>query len=88
VVESGTDPSRSGEPLHRVDEQDFAAWERPQSAGSSRAHARGGVLVLSEHHMGAFHDRMTQRLADRARPPRRRGSVARQGVCRRERLGP
>jgi Rieske 2Fe-2S family protein len=33
---------------------------------SSRAYARGGVLVPSEHHLGAFH----QWVRDRLRPIR------------------
>jgi Rieske 2Fe-2S family protein len=49
--------------FHRVNEQDFAACERTQPAMSSRAYAQGGVLVPSEHHIGAFHDWVTQRLA-------------------------
>ena len=61
-MESGKDVSRSVELFHRVNEQDFAACERTQPAMSSRAHARGGVLVPSEHHIGAFHDWVTQRL--------------------------
>ncbi len=64
VVESGKDVSRSVELFHRVNEQDFAACERTQPAMSSRAYARGGVLVPSEHHIGAFPDWVTQRLAD------------------------
>ena len=63
VVESGQEVSRSVELFHRVNEQDFAACERTQPAMSSRAYAKGGVLVPSEHHIGAFHDWVTQRLA-------------------------
>jgi glycine betaine catabolism A len=63
VVESGRDVSRSVELFHRVNEQDFAACERTQPAMSSRAYAKGGVLVPSEHHIGAFHDWVIQRLA-------------------------
>ncbi len=63
VVESGRDVSRSVELFHRVNEQDFAACERTQPAMSSRAYAEGGVLVPSEHHIGAFHDWVTQRLS-------------------------
>jgi Rieske 2Fe-2S family protein len=62
VVASGRDVSRSVELFHRVNEQDFAACERTQPAMSSRAY-EGGVLVPSEHHIGAFHDWVTQRLA-------------------------
>jgi phenylpropionate dioxygenase-like ring-hydroxylating dioxygenase large terminal subunit len=46
----------------RVNAQDFAACERCQPAMASRAYARGGVLVPSEHHIGAFHDWLTARL--------------------------
>jgi glycine betaine catabolism A len=63
VVESGKDVSRSVELFHRVNEQDFAACERTQPAMSSRAYANGGVLVPSEHHIGAFHEWLTQRLS-------------------------
>lgn len=41
--------------FHRVNEQDFAACERTQPAMSSKAYREGGVLVPSEHHIGAFH---------------------------------
>ena len=64
VVESGKDVSRSVELFHRVNEQDFAACERTQPAMSSRAYVNGGVLVPSEHHIGEFHDWLTQRLSD------------------------
>src|SRR4051812_10288463 len=64
VVASGKDVSRSVELFHRVNEQDFEACERTQPAMSSRAYANGGVLVPSEHHIGAFQDWVTQRLAD------------------------
>ncbi|MGY1782950.1 aromatic ring-hydroxylating oxygenase subunit alpha [Geodermatophilus sp. SYSU D01036] len=63
VVESGRDVSRSVELFHRVNEQDFAACERTQPAMSSRAYADGGVLVPSEHHIGLFHEWLTQRLS-------------------------
>jgi Rieske 2Fe-2S family protein len=63
VVESGKDVTRSVELFHRVNEQDFAACERTQPAMSSRAYANGGVLVPSEHHIGAFHEWLTQRLS-------------------------
>ncbi|ADP79342.1 aromatic ring-hydroxylating oxygenase subunit alpha [Pseudofrankia inefficax] len=56
VVEAGTDLDRSVELFDRVNRQDFAACERCQPAMASRAYARGGVLVPSEHHLGAFHD--------------------------------
>jgi Rieske 2Fe-2S family protein len=63
VVESGKDVSRSVELFHRVNEQDFEACERCQPAMSSRAYAKGGVLVPSEHHIGAFHEWLQARLA-------------------------
>jgi Rieske 2Fe-2S family protein len=56
VVASGKDVSRSVELFHRVNEQDFEACVRTQPAMSSRAYREGGVLVPSEHHIGAFHD--------------------------------
>jgi Rieske 2Fe-2S family protein len=62
VVESGKDLSRSVELFHRVNEQDFAAAERCQLAANSRAYATGGVLVPSEHHIGLFHEWVTQQL--------------------------
>jgi Rieske 2Fe-2S family protein len=55
VVASGADLSRSVELFDRVNRQDFAACEACQPSMSSRAYARGGVLVPSEHHIGAFH---------------------------------
>ncbi|MBW6434475.1 aromatic ring-hydroxylating dioxygenase subunit alpha [Actinoplanes hulinensis] len=64
VVESGRDVSRSVELFHRVNVQDFEACERCQPAMGSRAYARGGVLVPSEHHIGAFHEWVTGRLGD------------------------
>ncbi|MFH8381314.1 aromatic ring-hydroxylating dioxygenase subunit alpha [Kitasatospora sp. NPDC018058] len=62
VVESGTDLSRSVELFHRVNVQDFEACDRTQLGMDSRAYARGGVLVPSEHHIGAFHEWVTERL--------------------------
>ncbi|AHH96539.1 aromatic ring-hydroxylating dioxygenase subunit alpha [Kutzneria viridogrisea] len=62
VVAEGKDVSRSVELFHRVNEQDFAACERCQPTMSSRAYRRGGVLVPSEHHIGAFHDWVSARL--------------------------
>jgi Rieske 2Fe-2S family protein len=62
VVESGKDLSRSVELFHRVNEQDFDAAERCQLASNSKAYASGGVLVPSEHHIGLFHEWVTQRL--------------------------
>jgi Rieske 2Fe-2S family protein len=55
VVGSGADLSRSVELFDRVNRQDFAACEACQPAMSSRAYRAGGVLVPSEHHIGAFH---------------------------------
>ncbi|MFE6285497.1 aromatic ring-hydroxylating dioxygenase subunit alpha [Streptomyces sp. NPDC057877] len=55
VVASGADVSRSVELFHRVNRQDFDACERTQPAMASRAYRDGGVLVPSEHHIGAFH---------------------------------
>ena len=63
VVASGKDVSHSVELFHRVNQQDFDACERCQPAMSSRAYARGGVLVPSEHHIGEFHQWVEQVLA-------------------------
>jgi Rieske 2Fe-2S family protein len=63
VVESGKDVSRSVELFDRVNRQDFEACERTQPGMSSRLYAKGGVLVPSEHHIGAFHDWVQQKLA-------------------------
>jgi Rieske 2Fe-2S family protein len=63
VVESGRDVERSVELFHRVNEQDFDACERCQPGMSSRVYRDGGVLVPSEHHIGAFHAWVEQRLA-------------------------
>jgi len=63
VVQAGQDLDRSVELFHRVNQQDFDACERCQLAASSRAYAGGGVLVPSEHHIGAFHTWVTDRLA-------------------------
>ncbi|MCW2873989.1 aromatic ring-hydroxylating dioxygenase subunit alpha [Actinacidiphila oryziradicis] len=62
VVASGKDVSRSVELFDRVNRQDFDACERCQPAMSSRLYAKGGVLVPSEHHIGAFHDWIHDRL--------------------------
>jgi Rieske 2Fe-2S family protein len=62
VVASGRDVSRSVELFHRVNEQDFEACVRTQPAMSSRAYRDGGVLVPSEHHIGAFHDWLQSRI--------------------------
>ena len=63
VVAGGADLSRSVELFDRVNRQDFAACEACQPAMSSRAYARGGVLVPSEHHIGDFHEWVLSRLA-------------------------
>ena len=62
VVGSGADLSGSVELFDRVNRQDFEACERCQPGMSSRAYAQGGVLVPSEHHIGAFHEWILQRL--------------------------
>jgi Rieske 2Fe-2S family protein len=63
VVAAEKDVSRSVELFHRVNQQDFDACERCQPGMSSRIYARGGVLVPSEHHIGAFHSWVTEALA-------------------------
>ncbi|MFE9396905.1 aromatic ring-hydroxylating dioxygenase subunit alpha [Streptomyces flavidovirens] len=65
VVDSGKDVSRSVELFDRVNRQDFDACERCQPAMSSRLYAKGGVLVPSEHHIGAFHSWIHARLGTR-----------------------
>ncbi len=67
--------SRSVELFHRVNQQDFDACERCQPAMSSRVYRDGGVLVPSEHHIGAFHNWLRATLA-RAALRRRAHSVA------------
>ncbi|MCB5907765.1 aromatic ring-hydroxylating oxygenase subunit alpha [Streptomyces pinistramenti] len=62
VLASGADVSRSVELFHRVNTQDFDACERTQPAMHSRAYRDGGVLVPSEHHIGAFHQWVTASL--------------------------
>jgi Rieske 2Fe-2S family protein len=62
VVGTGRDVPRSVELFHRVNEQDFEACERCRPAMASRAYAQGGVLVLSEHHIGGFHDWLAHKL--------------------------
>ncbi|MDP9849672.1 aromatic ring-hydroxylating oxygenase subunit alpha [Streptosporangium lutulentum] len=62
VVEGGKDLGPSVELFHRVNVQDFDACERCQPAMNSRAYAGGGVLVPSEHHIGAFHDWVLEKL--------------------------
>jgi phenylpropionate dioxygenase-like ring-hydroxylating dioxygenase large terminal subunit len=63
VVARDDDVSRSVELFHRVNQQDFDACERCQPAMSSRIYAHGGVLVPSEHHIGAFHQWVASKLA-------------------------
>lgn len=63
VVTSGRDVTASVELFHRVNQQDFDACERTQPSMSSRMYAAGGVLVPSEHHISAFHDWVSARLA-------------------------
>jgi Rieske 2Fe-2S family protein len=64
VVDSGKDVTASVELFHRVNQQDFDACERCQPAMSSKVYATGGVLVPSEHHIGAFHDWITDKIGD------------------------
>ncbi|MGH3832221.1 MAG: aromatic ring-hydroxylating oxygenase subunit alpha [Pseudonocardiaceae bacterium] len=64
VIESGKDLSRSVELFHRVNQQDFKACERCQLTMGSRAYARGGLLVPSEHHIGGFHDWLRDMIKD------------------------
>jgi Rieske 2Fe-2S family protein len=66
VVEQGRDVSHSVELFHRVNQQDFAACERCQPSMSSRAYRDGGVLVPSEHHIGAFHGWLRSALGEQA----------------------
>ena len=60
---SGADVSRSVQLFDLVNRQDFAACERCQPSMNSRVYAAGGVLVPSEHHIGAFHEWVQGRLA-------------------------
>ncbi|WP_438489356.1 aromatic ring-hydroxylating oxygenase subunit alpha [Streptomyces sp. S186] len=64
VIDSGADVGKSVELFHRVNVQDFDACERTQPAMDSRAYRDGGVLVPSEHHIGAFHAWVTAQLTD------------------------
>ncbi|BDH04973.1 MULTISPECIES: aromatic ring-hydroxylating oxygenase subunit alpha [Streptomyces] len=66
VVASGADVSKSAELFHRVNVQDFEACERTQPAMSSRAYREGGVLVPTEHHIGAFHAWLLRMLGEEA----------------------
>lgn len=68
VVDSGKDVSASVELFHRVNQQDFDACERCQPAMGSRIYANGGVLVPSEHHIGAFHDWVSARIRSDGEP--------------------
>jgi glycine betaine catabolism A len=63
VVASQADLSRSVELFDRVNRQDFEACEACQPGMSSRAYRTGGVLVPSEHHIGAFHEWVEQKIA-------------------------
>ncbi|EXU62363.1 2Fe-2S ferredoxin [Streptomyces sp. PRh5] len=65
VVASDRDLSKSVELFHRVNTQDFDACERTQPAMDSRAYRDGGVLVPSEHHIGAFHRWVTDHVPTR-----------------------
>jgi Rieske 2Fe-2S family protein len=64
VLEAGTDLDRSVELFDRVNRQDFDACESCQPGMASRAYAHGGMLVPSEHHLGAFHDWLRRLLGD------------------------
>ncbi|WP_307075662.1 SRPBCC family protein [Arthrobacter pascens] len=46
-----------------MNKQDFDACERCQPAMGSKIYAKGGVLVPSEHHIGAFHDWVKEKWA-------------------------
>jgi Rieske 2Fe-2S family protein len=63
VLAGPHDIDRSVELFDRVNRQDFDACERCQPGMTSRAYARGGVLVPSEHHIRAFHDWVQSQLA-------------------------
>lgn len=63
VVAGGTDLDRSVELFDRVNRQDFDACESCQPGMASRSYEHGGVLVPSEHHIGAFHAWVRGRLA-------------------------
>jgi phenylpropionate dioxygenase-like ring-hydroxylating dioxygenase large terminal subunit len=56
ALAAGDEIAGSVELFDRVNRQDFAACERCQPSMSSRAYARGGVLVPSEHHITEFHE--------------------------------
>lgn len=74
VVEGQRDLDASVELFHRVNQQDFDACERCQPAMSSRVYANGGVLVPSEHHIGAFHDWVLERVGPAVEQARHRAS--------------
>ncbi|GGU87296.1 hypothetical protein GCM10010211_61930 [Streptomyces albospinus] len=59
VVDSGAATAESVELCHRVRAQAFDACERSRLAMDSRVYRDGGVLVPSEHHIGAFHEWVT-----------------------------
>jgi len=80
VVARGTDLSHSVELFHRVNQQDFDACERCQPNMSSRLYAHGGVLVPNEHHIGAFHEWVTEKLGDTTAPEWGRGPLAHGGA--------
>jgi glycine betaine catabolism A len=63
VVAAGADIAGQVELFDRVNRQDFAACEATQPGMASRAYARGGVLVPSEHHLTDFHDWVRRNLA-------------------------
>jgi Rieske 2Fe-2S family protein len=63
VVAAGADIAGQVELFDRVNRQDFAACEATQPGMASRAYARGGVLVPSEHHLVDFHDWVRRTLA-------------------------
>lgn len=73
VVEQNKDVSASVELFHRVNQQDFDACARCQPAMSSKIYAKGGVLVPSEHHIGAFHDWITSRVGPALQQAQNRG---------------
>jgi len=68
LVASGQDLTKSVELFDRVNRQDFDACERTQLSMSSRAYARGGVLVPSEHHITEFHSWVRAQLSQASAP--------------------
>jgi glycine betaine catabolism A len=68
VVDEGRDLGASVELFDRVNRQDFEACERCQPSMSSRAYARGGVLVPSEHHIADFHSWVEAKLCPSGQP--------------------